>query len=44
MHIPDGFVGGPINAAGYLAAAGACAYAVYRAKRELGERQVPCWE
>jgi len=41
MHIPDGFVSAPINAATYLASAGACVYASKRAARNLGERQVP---
>jgi len=41
MHIPDGFVSAPINLAAYAVSGGVCAYAVYRAKRELGERQVP---
>ncbi len=41
MHIPDGFVSLPVNAAAFVAAGGACAYAVRRARQELGERQVP---
>lgn len=41
MHIPDGFISPAINLAGYAVSAGACAYGVYRANRDLGERQVP---
>lgn len=41
MHVPDGFVSLPVNLATFVAAGGACAYAVRRARQELGERQVP---
>ncbi|MEW6200663.1 MAG: energy-coupling factor ABC transporter permease [bacterium] len=41
MHIPDGFVSGGINAVTYITAAGACAYSVRVANRQLGEKQVP---
>ncbi|NIA06419.1 MAG: cobalamin biosynthesis protein CbiM [Actinobacteria bacterium] len=41
MHIPDGFVSGPINAATYVASAAVCTLAVIRAKKSMGERQVP---
>ena len=38
MHIPDGFVSGPINGAAALASAGAVAFAVWRVKRESREK------
>ena len=41
MHIPDGFVSGPLNAAAYVVSAGVCGLAVLRANKTLGERQVP---
>lgn len=41
MHIPDGFVSGPVNVATYVASAAVCAWAVIRANKNLGERQVP---
>lgn len=41
MHVPDGFVSGPINLATYGAAAVACTVAVARANKTLGERQAP---
>ena len=41
MHIPDGFVSGPINAATYAASAAVCGLAVMRANKTLGERQIP---
>jgi len=41
MHIPDGFVSGSVNAASGAAALGVCALALARAKRTLGEKQVP---
>lgn len=41
MHIPDGFVSGSVNAATGAAALGVCALALARAKRTLGEKQVP---
>ena len=41
MHIPDGFVSVPVNAATFLVSASACAVAASRAGRSLGERQVP---
>lgn len=41
MHIPDGFVSGPLNAATYVVSAGVCGLAVLRATKTLGERQVP---
>lgn len=41
MHIPDGFVSGPINIATFAVSAAVCGVAVARANRTLGERQVP---
>ena len=41
MHIPDGFVSSPINATTFVISAGVCAYSLFRAQKELGERQVP---
>ena len=41
MHIPDGFISIGTAAVTYVGSAGAIAYSVRRANRELGERQVP---
>jgi len=41
MHIPDNFVSGSINGATYACSVAACGVAAWRAKRTLGERQVP---
>lgn len=41
MHVPDGFVGGWLNGATYVVSASACGVAAWRAKKTLGERQVP---
>ena len=41
MHIPDGFVSGPINAAALAVSAGAVGIAVVRARKTLDERAVP---
>ena len=41
MHIPDGFLSGPVVAAGYAVSGAVCALAVARANRRLGEREVP---
>ena len=41
MHIPDGFVSGPINIASYAVSAAVCGLAVMRANKTLGERQIP---
>ena len=41
MHIPDGFVSGPINVATYIVSAAVCGLAVMRANKTLGERQIP---
>ncbi len=41
MHIPDGFVSGPVAAGGIFVAAGAVAYAVRATSKRLGEKQVP---
>ncbi|MGO8702573.1 MAG: energy-coupling factor ABC transporter permease [Candidatus Brocadiia bacterium] len=41
MHIPDGFLSGPVYAAGYAVSGAVCALAVARANRNLGEREVP---
>jgi cobalt/nickel transport system permease protein len=41
MHIPDGFVSGPVNAAGYLVSAGVAGLALARANKSLEDHQVP---
>ena len=41
MHIPDGLVSGPINAAAFVVSAATCGLAVVRANKTLGERQIP---
>lgn len=41
MHIPDGFVSGPVNVATYAASIAVCGLAVVRANKTIGERQVP---
>ena len=41
MHIPDGFVSGPVNLAGYAVSAAAVGVALAKANRSLQERQVP---
>ncbi|MBI1785568.1 energy-coupling factor ABC transporter permease [Candidatus Sumerlaeota bacterium] len=42
MHIPDGgLISGPINAAAFAASVSICAAAVARAKKNLGEREIP---
>lgn len=41
MHIPDGFVSAPINAAAFAGAALVCGVALARAEKTLGERQIP---
>lgn len=41
MHIPDGFLSNPINAATAVASLGVCAVALKRAHQSLSERQVP---
>ncbi len=41
MHIPDGFVSGPINAATFAVSAAAVSVAVVKAKKNMDEKQVP---
>ena len=41
MHIPDGFLSTSTSVVTWLASTGSIGYAVRRANRELGERQVP---
>ena len=41
MHIPDGFVSGEINTAGYVISAAVGALALARARNDLGDRQIP---
>jgi len=41
MHIPDGFVSGPVNAAGYLVSAGVVGLALAKANKSLEDHQVP---
>ncbi len=41
MHIPDGFLSGPVAGLGYALAAAFVAVAVWRANRSLGEKSVP---
>lgn len=41
MHIPDGFLSGPINGALACASVAVCGVATWRARSTLGEKQVP---
>ena len=41
MHIPDGFLNAPVAALGYVASGATLAYAVSKARKELGEKEVP---
>jgi len=41
MHIPDGFVSGPINAACFAIAGVGCAIALAKTRKTLGDKQVP---
>ena len=41
MHIPDGFIDNGVNAATFGVSAAVCGVAAWRARRTLGERQVP---
>jgi len=41
MHIPDGFLSGPVAGAGFALAGVAIGFAVWRTNRTLGERFVP---
>ena len=41
MHIPDGFLSTPVNAATAVVSLGFCAVALRQARQTLGERQVP---
>jgi cobalt/nickel transport system permease protein len=41
MHIPDGFLSGPVAGVGYALAAVFVALAVWRTNRSLGEKSVP---
>lgn len=41
MHLPDGFVSGPVNLATGVVSLGTCAAAVAQARKSLGEKQVP---
>ncbi len=41
MHIPDGFLSGPVNLAGYAVSASVVGVALARARRTLDERQTP---
>jgi len=41
MHIPDGFVSGPVAGVGFALAGVAIGFAVWRTNRTLGERFVP---
>lgn len=41
MHLPDGFVNGPINLAACVASATVCAVALRRARDTMGDKQVP---
>lgn len=41
MHVPDGFLSGPVNAAGYAVSAATVGIALARANRGLREEQVP---
>jgi len=41
MHIPDGFVSGPVAGVGFVLAGVAIGFAVWRTNRTIGERFVP---
>ncbi|MGQ9552559.1 MAG: energy-coupling factor ABC transporter permease [Anaerolineae bacterium] len=41
MHIPDGFLSAPVVTSTWVLSAGSIGYAARRARRELGEMQVP---
>ena len=41
MHIPDGFVSGPVNAATFALSAGAISIALVKARHEMDDRTVP---
>src|SRR3989304_7249731 len=41
MHIPDGFLSGPVAGVGYTLAAAFVALAVWRTNHSLGEKSVP---
>jgi cobalt/nickel transport system permease protein len=41
MHIPDGFVSGPVNLAGYVIAAGAVAVSLRNLNKTLPQERVP---
>ena len=41
MHIPDGLISAPINIAAAVVSTGVVAAAVARARRTLGEKNVP---
>ncbi len=41
MHLPDGFVSGPINVTTCVASAAVCAVALHRARQTMGDRQIP---
>jgi len=41
MHIPDGFVNGTINLAGFGASAICCSYSIRKINRTMDERHIP---
>lgn len=41
MHIPDGFLSGGVNAAGYAISAAGIGYSIFRVKKTLDDRKVP---
>lgn len=41
MHIPDGFVCGPVNVAGYAVSAAMVAAAMRQARKTLGDKEIP---
>lgn len=41
MHIPDGFVSWPVNAAGFLVSAGVVGLAIKKANKSLEEHRIP---
>jgi cobalt/nickel transport system permease protein len=41
MHIPDGFVSGTINLAGFGASAIACSYSIRQVNKTMDERHIP---
>src|SRR3990172_4879992 len=41
MHIPDGFISGTINLAGFGISAAGCSYSIRKINKTMNERQIP---